>query len=69
MRMMQIFTAMMTHVLVQQQVPVQGLVNVEWKVLHLEIRLLQPNAPNKAALDGEAKSGPSQHAYPQRAVL
>lgn len=35
----------------------QGLVNDAWKELHLETRLLQPNAPNKAALDGEAKSG------------
>jgi len=58
MRMMQIFTVMMRRLLVQQQVPMQGLVNDAWKVLHRETRLLQPNAPNKAALDGEAKSGP-----------
>jgi len=58
MRMMQIFTVMMRRLLVQQQVPMQGLVSDACKVLHLETRLLQPNAPNKAALDCEAKSGP-----------
>ena len=65
---MQIYIVMMTQLLVQQQVPMQGQVNGAWKELHLETRLLQPRAPNKAALDGEAKLGPCTACAPTEAV-